>query len=582
MTTVECVRPQGRSSPILLFLLVIAVAFPASADDLLDKYEPVERSFERSEIADKTVYFHQRMIDDAVVEKDHILYQFDRNTEELILRRTSWRDGLPEHLPPGLMAREDAEAMVEGEAVNAELYFISPESDVFLLESVPQNPCWVVRSVDGGRMIVTIIDAIEVRKLGYGIPPPYTAFSFTGPWECPYSGAWTAWSQNAETWFNTMGYVTEEIVWAAKSEIKGHVKSDSTAMFYELNHGGSTSFENGCDGGSFVSVAAWQVTMWMTSYAKMPFTFLGSCEGMCNLGSSTFSYAFRKGSMDSTTTVGYCHMADSQCNNCWGYSIDWQTSLFSHMNLGYTVKAAFDAANADYPTCLNNGCMVFAGDENFAVVPVVERDPWAPLVTVDSPNGGEVLEHGTDHLIEWVATDNARVTSITILLSTDGGTTFPDTIASGEANDSTFLWPVPDVDSNTARIKVVAADGVPHEGWDISNTDFTILGSISGIEPLVLKETPDELTLSVTGGNPLSVDSRIEFGMPAAAHIRLAMYDVSGRHVTDLVDDHVSQGYHVIQWNARTGSGERMGPGIYFMRLSSDEGVRKAKVVIAR
>ncbi|MFH1313817.1 MAG: hypothetical protein ABIJ00_11410 [Candidatus Eisenbacteria bacterium] len=582
MKMVEWTCPRGRSSLVFLALLVVAVAVPVLADGLLDKYEPVERSFERSEIGDKTVYFHQRMIDDAIVEKDHILYQFDKETEQLLLRRSNWRDGLPEHLPPGLMAREDAEAMVEGEAVSAELYFISPESDVFPLETVPENPCWVVRSRDGGRMVVTIIDAVEARMLGYGVPPPYTAFSFTGPWECPYSGAWTSWSQNAETWFNTMGYVTDEIVWAALSEIRSHVKSDNTALFYELNHGGSTSFSNGCDGESFVSIGSWQVAMWITAFAKMPFTFLGSCEGMCDIGSASFSYAFRKGSMDSTTTVGYCHMDQSQCNTCWGYSIDWQTTLFNYMNQGYTVKAAFDEAGAAYPTCANNGCMVFAGDEDFAVVPVVERDPWAPVVTVGSPDGGEILEYGTDHLIEWVATDNARVTSITILLSTDGGATFPDTIASGEANDSTFLWPVPDVDSNTARIKVVAADGVPHEGWDVSDTDFTILGSISGIEPLVSRETPDELTLSVTGGNPVSSESRIEFGMPAAGHIRLALYDVSGRHVTDLVDDHVSQGYHVIQWNGRTGSGTKVGAGVYFMRLSSDEAVRKAKVVIAR
>jgi parallel beta-helix repeat protein len=43
------------------------------------------------------------------------------------------------------------------------------------------------------------------------------------------------------------------------------------------------------------------------------------------------------------------------------------------MNQGYPVKYAFDQAGADYPTCASHGCMRFAGDTEFAVVPIVSR-----------------------------------------------------------------------------------------------------------------------------------------------------------------------------------------------------------------
>lgn len=567
---------------IVTVLACLTTTVQARADNLLGRYEFSDRQFEEMEIGDKTVYFHQRTIGEAVVEKDYIVYQFDRRTHELLARKAHWRDDVPDRLPEILIDRYEAEAMVEGDVRSSRLYIISPESDVFPIEPAPTNPCWVVRSVVGERTVVTVIDAVDGAVLGYGVPPPYTAFSFTGPWECPYYGAWTSWYQNAEAWFNTMGYVTEGIQWAEKAEIRGHIKSDSTAMFYELNHGGSDSFSYGCDGSSWLSLGAWQVAIWMTQYAKMPFTFLGSCEGMCSTGPGSFSYAFRKGSLDSTTTVGYCGMSELRCEVCWAYSIDWQDALFDYMNQGWTVKAAFDQANADYPTCFNNDCMIFTGDEGFAVVPVIERDPWSPLVAVTYPNGGEVLEHGTVHDIEWIAADNARVVSVTILLSTDGGLTFPDTIATDEPNDSSYTWIVPDVDTKTARVRVVAIDGAFNEGADQSDADFTLWGTISGADSPVLEGRPAEVVLSISGDNPVSAETGITFGIPGPTHIRMGLFDVRGRLVTELVDGQVAEGYHTVRWSSMLKGGTRLGPGIYFVRLECEEGSKTAKAVIAR
>ena len=580
---------KTRGHPVSRFAFVAAMialacsmlTVQAGAADRLRQYESSDRQFEETEIGGKTVYFHQRMVGEAIVEKDYIVYQFDSETGRLLARKAHWRDDIPDRLPEALIAGYEAEAMVEGDIQSSRLYLISPESDVFPIAAAPTNPCWVVRSMVDGRMVVTVIDAVYGTELGRGVPPPYTAFSFTGPWDCPYYGAWTAWYQNAESWFNTMGYVTEGIQWAEKAEIRSHVKSGTTAMFYELNHGGYDSFSYGCDGSSFLSLGAWLVAGWMTNFAKMPFTFLGSCEGMCQTGPGSFSDAFRKGSFDSTTTVGYCGMSELRCEICWAYSIDWQDALFDYMDQGWTVKAAFDQANADYPTCFNNDCMIFAGDEGFAVVPVVARDPWPPVVVVSSPNGGEILEAGTLHDIEWVASDNANVDSVMILLSTDGGATFPDTLADGEANDSSYTWIVPDIDTKTARIRVVAVDRALNEGSDLSDADFTLWGTISGIDGQTLA-TPTEVALTVSGANPVSNLTGITFGVPAPAHVRLGLFDVRGRLVATLLDSRVAQGYQTLRWSGALGDAGRLGPGIYFVRLDCDMGSKTAKAVITR
>jgi hypothetical protein len=373
---------------IMTIGIVTSVAVPGD-DDLLAKYEKGDKEFKRFQIGDMIVYFHQRMVDEAIVEKDFIVYQFDKDTKELLNKKMHWRSDLPEHVTPRV-TKEEAESMVKGEVQFTKLYIISPESDVFPLKPTPQNPCWVVRSLDNERPIVTIIDAKDGKILGYGVPPPYTGFSLTGPWYFyPCDGAWNSYYQNAEYWFNTMGYYTEGVIWPTEEKVRSHVQSCSTAMFYELAHGGSYNFASGCIGGNDPELTlSSEIHDWIEDYTKMPFTFIGSCEGMCDVGSGSFSYEFRKGSMENTVTVGYCHMSEPQCEDAWIYSLSWQSAMFDYMNQSYTVKQAFDQSIADYPMCVD--CMRFYGDENFAVVPVVRR--CEPEFIRGDANGDKVVD----------------------------------------------------------------------------------------------------------------------------------------------------------------------------------------------
>jgi hypothetical protein len=573
---------------VTLFTLIplLALSAPEAAGDEgpLSKYETGDLRFHEYESEDLLIYYHLRMLDEAVVEKDFIIYQLDIATQELVARKSHWREDLPEHLPPGLISKEAVESLVGGEILRSRLYIISPESDVFPLDPTPENPCWVVRHVVDGALVITIVDALEGVVLGNGVPPPYTGFSLSGPWEFnPCSGTWSSWRQNAKTWFETMGYPTESISWPTENEVRNHVQSCETAMFYELAHGGHTMFENGCIGGVSPEITySSEIETWLADYPKMPFAFIGSCGGMCWKTDGSFAYEFRKGEPDSATVVGYCDMAEPRCDMCWSQSISWQTALFDYMNQGWTVADAFVQANADYPACGDSNCTRFAGDQDFAVVPVVKRDPWPPTVDVIQPAGGEILEYGTVYEINWRATDSAPIASVAILLSLDGGSTFPDTIASGEPNDSSYLWDVPDIDSGTARIKVVATDCALNEGTDISASDFTLWGSISGIARPDVEGRPPDLVLEIADGNPIHGESRIVFGLPVRADVRLAVYDIAGRCLGRLISGELGEGYHSVRWRGADPSGARLGPGIYFLRLDCGQNSRTVKAVLAR
>jgi len=345
--------------------------------NLLEGYEPNYEEFNEIEINDKTVFFQQRMIGDAIVEKDFKVYQFDTDSKEFVKKIINWNDDLPEYLPPEITKEEAeliAKEIVKGEVQFSKLYIISPDSDVFPIEPPENHPCWIVAIVNEyGYIDIIIIDAVTGEKLGYGIPPPSNAFSLSGPqFFNPCNGTWDRWSNNAEYWFNEMHYDTENIGWPTENEVKSHIQSNETVLFYEVAHGNSFMFESGCGNSTNSSeIETWssEIELWITDYEKMPFTFLASCDAMCETGDDTLSYEFRKSDDEDTATVGYCNMSGSDCSSCWGNSVQWQDMFFEYLKGGaYTVEQAFDIANSNYPMCFDYNCMRFEGDGNLKLV----------------------------------------------------------------------------------------------------------------------------------------------------------------------------------------------------------------------
>jgi len=107
-----------------------------------------------------------------------------------------------------------------------------------------------------------------------------------------------------------------------------------------------------------------------------------------------------------------------------------------------------------------------------------------PVVNVVQPDGGEVLAEGTEYEIRWIATHSEGVDSVSILLSLDGGASFPVTISTGEPNDSSYTWPVPGTYSDECIVRVVAYDPNSNSGQDDSDATFTIVKSAEQLPAL--------------------------------------------------------------------------------------------------
>jgi hypothetical protein len=107
-------------------------------------------------------------------------------------------------------------------------------------------------------------------------------------------------------------------------------------------------------------------------------------------------------------------------------------------------------------------------------------------------------------------------------------------------------------------------------------------GTISGVERPVIADLPSGLVLEIAGGNPLVSGSRIVFGLPSPAEVKLDVYDVTGRRLAGLIEGHLPQGYHAVRWSGSASDDLRLGPGLYFLRLDSEAGCRTVKAVVAR
>lgn len=101
-------------------------------------------------------------------------------------------------------------------------------------------------------------------------------------------------------------------------------------------------------------------------------------------------------------------------------------------------------------------------------------DATPPTVALTAPNGGETWKVGATQSVTWTASDNVGVTAVDLAYSTDGGATFPNTIATGLTNSGSYAWTIPAAPGTALRVRATARDAAGNSAADASNASFTI------------------------------------------------------------------------------------------------------------
>ncbi len=82
---------------------------------------------------------------------------------------------------------------------------------------------------------------------------------------------------------------------------------------------------------------------------------------------------------------------------------------------------------------------------------------------------------------------------------------------------------------------------------------------------------PTVFSLHQNSPNPFNPTTSIKYDMPKAGDVQIAVFNVLGQRVTDLINGYQEAGSHEVVWNGKDDGGSSVASGIYFYRIKTSE-----------
>jgi hypothetical protein len=110
---------------------------------------------------------------------------------------------------------------------------------------------------------------------------------------------------------------------------------------------------------------------------------------------------------------------------------------------------------------------------------------------------------------------------------------------------------------------------------------------IVGTERYARKQSAAALTQYETAlrgnyPNPFDEATTLEYTLSREREVTMQVYNVLGQWVETLVDSRTSAGVHTVTWDGTNRYGDRVGSGVYFVRMEAGSTTETQKVVLVR
>lgn len=528
---------------LIISLFLITILYPPgyathqkSQDILLQiKQTPNKTLFIDKTIGDIHVNYWIHKIDNIEIKNDYILFQTDLKNNEIIKYEKQWRD---------IKKIQNYKPFIEIDKTDIawkKLVIFPEENDLNYFYTIDKNQdfpllCWEIRYKNG----VTNLININGEKIGQGIPAPseYKGFSLSGFYDSNSPDGWRVWRQNADIWFRKWCISTSSRSLPTPDTISSYVSNPEFYLFYELAHGASTYFQANSPG---VYYYASDVEQDMLNRQKNVFSFIGSCEGMTDTGDGTFSYEFRKGSLNDTVTIGYSGMGT--CPG-WSVSVQWQNFMFHAMDSNYTIKEAFNLACAEYPTIAD--CVVFLGDPDLKIIEYEEDDDdddnLIPNIFITYPKEKSIVNG--DIKITGIADDlDGEVKKVYVQIDNGGWQE-----ASGTYSWE-LLWNTTTSSEGLHKITAVAVDNNDLQSGSYYLNVYVInnplKSNITSVDQALINQEINFQTVTSGGLSPYNYTWDFDDGIISYNQNPVHIYNKQGRYNVQLtVKDNINSTYN--------------------------------------
>jgi len=261
---------------------------------------------------------------------------------------------------------------------------------------------------------------------------------------------------------------------------------------------------------------------------------------------------------------------------------------------------------------------------------VTLNGPPGPTITLTVPNGGEEWGIGNPHDITW--SWSGVFSSVALSYSIDNGASWYDIVGTTQ-NDGSYNWLVTAGASDECLVKVIGETVPAIE--DVSDALFSLFvpvdwlvavpasGSVNAsqtadielqfdangmaegdyyadllidsnggarvIVPVTLHvestgiiDVPAALVLYGNHPNPFNPMTEIAFAMPAAGHVKVSVFDVSGRLVKVAADGEYEAGLNQVMWDGTNSVGAAVASGVYVYRLEVRNELLESRMVLLK
>ena len=132
--------------------------------------------------------------------------------------------------------------------------------------------------------------------------------------------------------------------------------------------------------------------------------------------------------------------------------------------------------------------------------------------------------------------------------------------------------------SNIVNDVAIAPDGTVWAATDDGISKF--VPSTTIVENDI--DTPSEFAVTGNFPNPFNPETSIQFTLPENGMVNLAVYNIMGQKVRELIADRMQAGTHSVIWDGKDDMGNIVSSGIYLSRLISGEHVAANRMLLLK